>query len=225
MQRLQQDKRVAEVTFMSQQQAMDEYKQLSGFSRALDMLDENPLPAVLLIDILNESEDQQAIENLTQELQQDEAIDTVVLDRQWLQRLQLIIETIRRAVVVISVLLALGVLLIVGNTIRLNINNNRREIEIIKLFGGTNGFIQRPFLYSGFWYGVFGGLLAWLLVSLSLWLLSGPIQDLAVLYQSQFALRHLGLLELLILLLAGGLLGLFGSWISVAQHIRHIEPQ
>ena len=221
---LQQRPEISAVRYMSEEQAFAEYQQLSGFSRALEMLDENPLPSLLLIDIDN-SIAQAQVEELTATLGQMADIDTVVLDRQWLQRLQLIIETVRRAVVVISVLLALGVLLIVGNTIRLNINNNRREIEIIKLFGGTNAFIQRPFLYSGFWYGVFGGILAWCLVSISILLLSGPVRELAALYQSQFSLHYLGIIEILLLLMAGGLLGLVGSWISVAQHIRHIEPQ
>ncbi len=121
-------------------------------------------------------------------------------------------------------MLATAVLLIVGNTIRLAIHNRRSEIEISKLFGGTDAFIQRPFLYSGFWYGVFGGLIAWLLITIALQILDKPVRELANLYGSQFKLSGLGFKNSSILLLIGVFLGLGGSWVSVKRHMRAIEP-
>lgn len=222
---LQREELVGAVEHISREQALEEYKALSGFSDVLDMLDDNPLPALLLIDIANEFDHQNKLDVFLQELEQNKLVDSVVLDRQWLQRLQLIIKTLRRGVYIISALLAIGVLLIVGNTIRLNINNNRQEIEITKLFGGTNAFIQRPFLYSGFWYGLVGSSIALIFVSLSLWMLTQPINELANLYTNKIELHYLGAIEALTLIMIGSSLGLIGSWISVEQHIRQIEPQ
>ncbi len=218
-------KLVNDIIYMSEQDALEEYKSLSGFSNALDMLEENPLPAVLLIDIDNESKSIDSLDSFIKELETNEMIDTVVLDRQWLLRLQQIVEIIRKGVYIISALLAVGVLLIVGNTIRLNINNKRQEIEIIKLFGGTNGFIQRPFLYAGFWYGFIGSVIAVVFVGVSLILLMPSINHLAGLYSDTIDIAYLNILEIASLILIGSFLGLFGSWISVEQHIRQIEPQ
>ena len=120
--------------------------------------------------------------------------------------------------------LALAVLLIVGNTIRLSIINRRTEIEINKLFGATNAFIQRPFLYSGLLYGVAGSLLAWLLLLASTAVMTGPVRDLAALYDSGFMLESLSATEILVLVATGGGLGLLGSWIAVARHLRAAEP-
>ena len=130
----------------------------------------------------------------------------------------------QRGVLVLATLLGLAVLLIVGNTIRLEIQNRRAEIEITKLIGATNAFIRRPFLYTGFWYGLFGGLIAWLLVALSITVLKGPVSNLAVLYESAFDLSSLDWRTILILIAGSGLLGLFGSWLAVGKHLSAIEP-
>lgn len=216
---------VSRVEYLSEQQALAEYKSLSGFSDALDILQENPLPALLLIDLNIDQDDNAAVETFVTQLEQEPLIENVVLDRQWLSRLQQIVHTLRRGVYIITALLAIAVLLIIGNTIRLNINTKRQEIEIIKLFGGTNDFIQRPFLYSGFWYGVVGSIIAIGLVGLSMWLLLPSIKQLIALYASSFQLQFLGFKQGLALAALGAGLGLIGSWISVEQHIRRIEPQ
>jgi cell division transport system permease protein len=133
-------------------------------------------------------------------------------------------EIVRRGVEVVALLLGLAVLLVVGNTIRLDIQNRRREIEVAKLIGATDAFIRRPFLYSGAWYGLFGGVAAWLLVSMALWATGGPVQQLALLYQSQFRLVAADTGTVLTLLVGGALLGLLGSWLAVGRHLAAIEP-
>jgi cell division transport system permease protein len=127
-------------------------------------------------------------------------------------------------VTVLASVLALAVLLIVGNTIRLAIQNRRDEIEVQKLIGATDAFIRRPFLYSGFWYGVLGALIAWLLVNISLWVLAPPVARLSALYDSRFELGGLGLEATFFLLLFGILLGSIGAWLAVDRHLRAIEP-
>ena len=152
-------------------------------------------------------------------------MDIAQLDRQWVKRLYVIMELVRRGVVVLAARLALAVLLVVGNTIRLAIQNRRKEIVVMKLIGGTDAFIRRPFLYTGFWYGLFGGLIAWLLVSFTILSISNPVEKLTSLYQNQFELNNISFVTTLLLLLISILLGLAGSWLAVGRHLREIEPQ
>ena len=133
-------------------------------------------------------------------------------------------EIAKRGILVVAALLALAVLLTVGNTIRLDIQNRRDEIVVIKLIGGTNAFIRRPFLYTGFWYGLIGGILSWLMIEVSLHLLAEPVHRLAGLYGSSFKLATLNLTNTLALVGAGLLLGLIGSWLAVGRHLHEIEP-
>ena len=121
-------------------------------------------------------------------------------------------------------MLALAVILVVGNTIRLDIQNRRQEIEVAKLIGATDAFIRRPFLYGGIWYGLLGAFIGIILVEASLGLLQGPVQRLAGLYESGFRLPLLQLDLLFSLLCVSALLGLAGSWLAVGRHLRAVEP-
>ena len=162
---------------------------------------------------------------LREELQGHPEVAEALLDMEWLQRLNNLMELSRRLVFVVGGMLVLGVLLILGNTIRLAIENRRDEIVIVKLVGGSNAFVRRPFLYTGLWYGVGGGTLAALLVAASLWYLQEPVGNLALLYDGVFRLRGLGVMGGLNLIVLGGLLGLGGAWLAVARHLAHIEPR
>jgi cell division transport system permease protein len=135
------------------------------------------------------------------------------------------LDTVRRLVNMVAVLLAIGVVVIVGNTIRLDIQNRRDEIEVTKLVGGSDAFVRRPFLYSGLWYGLGGGLLAWIVVTVAVALLSGPVQRIAGLYGSGFSLSGLGFTGGLTLLLSGVALGWLGSFVAATRHLRAIEPR
>lgn len=207
--------------FISRDQALQEYRELSGFADALDVLDENPLPSLILVEPRLQGNNS---ETIMQRLEGLEEVDLAVLDQKWLQRLFVIIEIVERVIYIFSSLLAIAVLLIIGNTIRLGIYNRRQEIQIIKLFGGANSFIQRPFLYSGFWFGLLGSLMAWILVTACLQFLKAPINSLVGLYSSQFQLIGIDLAEGGVLLAIGSGLGFLGSWIAVQRHIREIEP-
>lgn len=221
---LRQHPQIAQVQLIEPELALEEFRRLSGFEGALDALDENPLPAVLVIEPLPQYGTPEATERLMQELNGHQEVDFTQVDLEWVRRFHAITEIVRRGVLVIAALLGLAVLLIVGNTIRLEIQNRRDEIEITKLIGGTNAFIRRPFLYGGIWYGLFGGVIAWLLVSISLWLLDGPIERLAGLYHSDFDLSAIDIPTLILLLGASTLLGLLGSWTAVGRHLSEIEP-
>jgi cell division transport system permease protein len=124
-----------------------------------------------------------------------------------------------------GVLLGVAIIIIIGNTIRLDIQNRREEIEVTKLIGASNAFVRRPFLYTGLWYGLGGGLLALALVGYGLYALDEPISRLAGLYNSGFSALGLDLRESLTIVGVGVLLGLTGSWIAAARHMRRIEPR
>lgn len=221
---LEQRETVASVSYISPQQAMQEFRQLSGFGEALDLLQENPLPAVLLVYPHADHNHADAAAQLVAQIQQLPEVELAQADLQWLQRFKGITHILQRAAVVLASLLAIAVLLIVGNTIRLEIQHRHSEIEIIKLVGGTNSFIRRPFLYDGIWYGLFGGIIASLLVILAFSLLHGPAAKLTGLYQSDFQLASLSFATFLLVLVSSTLLGLVGAWLAVTQHLGHITP-
>ncbi|MDX2463142.1 MAG: permease-like cell division protein FtsX [Porticoccus sp.] len=217
---------IAKVDYISRQQALEEFRSLSGFGNVLDMLDENPLPPVFIVQAgARFQNDLAASETLVAKLQGMALVDDVMLDMKWMQRLQAMLEVGERLAFSLGLALALGVLLIIGNTIRLAIENRRDEIVVVKLVGGTNAYVRRPFLYTGIWYGVIGGMLAWVLVALGLQWISGPVERLAELYQSFFHLIGLGFVGLVALLLIGAGLGLLGAWLAVARHLSSIEPK
>lgn len=215
---------VAAVEHISREEALAEFKQLSGFGEALDALGKNPLPSVLVVHPMANGSDPVSLEKLLARLKQNNEVDLAQLDLEWVKRLHALLQIARRGVWVLAALLGLAVLLIIGNTIRLAILNRREEIVIIKLIGGTNAFIRRPFLYAGLLQGLLGGLTAWLLVSMSLWLIAGPVRDLANLYASSYWIQGLDLTATLGLLVLGGALGWLGSRLSVGHHLRQIEP-
>ena len=215
---------VSEVHYISAQQALKEFKILSGFGQALEYLDKNPLPATLLITPTQRASQAEAASELLNKLQQEREVEQGKLDIEWLTRLEAIAKLIEDIVLAVALLLCLSVVLIVGNTIRLAILNQKDAIAIMKLVGATDSFIQRPFLYSGMWYGIFGGVLSYLSVLLLANYLSGAIAKLTDLYGSSFELQGLSLNETLVLISLAVILGLVGSYISVSQHIKAIEP-
>ncbi len=215
---------VSETRFISREEALDEFRDLSGFADVLANLDENPLPDLILV-TPRPTLDEPAVSALRTALEENADVAEAVLDMAWLQRLNTLMELSRRVVLAVGGLLVVGVLLILGNTIRLAIESRRDEILIVKLVGGSNGFVRRPFLYTGLWYGVGGGVLAALLVSAALWYLEEPIGELAMLYESAFYLTGLGVMGALNLIILGGILGLAGAWLAVSRHLVHIEPQ
>lgn len=223
--RLQKQDAIAEVRYISSKQALSEFREQSGFGAALDLLTENPLPPVLLIHPAPGNRSADKANLLAKELGALNEADFAQLDLQWVKRLHAITKTAERAIIILASLLSSAVLLIIGNTIRLEIQNRHAEIEIIKLVGGTNAFIRRPFLYDGLWYGITGALIALALVILSTFMLQAPVARLAGLYQSDFSLDNLSAATFLLILLGSPLLGLLGSWIAVGRHLQAIEPE
>ncbi len=215
---------VASVTLVSAEQGLAEFKAQSGFGSALDHLESNPLPHTLVVRPSG-SNTEETMRLLHEELANLPETDLVQIDTEWVQRFHAILETLQRAIAMGAALLGAAIIVIIGNTIRLDIQNRREEIEVTKLIGASNAFVRRPFLYSGLWYGLGGGLLALALVGYGLFALKEPIARLAGLYNSGFQAISLSISESATIVGVGVLLGLVGSWIAAARHMRRIEPK
>lgn len=220
------DKRadVDQVTFISAADALAEFREQSGFGEALDHLTENPLPHTLVVRPSAANTEASMI-LLNEELANLPETDFVQADTEWVRRFHAILDILERAVGIGAALLGAAILVIIGNTIRLDIQNRREEIEVTKLIGASNAFVRRPFLYTGLWYGLGGGLLALGLVGYGLYALEAPVARLSGLYNSSFSVLSLNLEESLMIVGAGVFLGLGGSWIAAARHMRRIEPR
>jgi cell division transport system permease protein len=216
---------IARVDLIPADEALKQFREQSGFGAALDVLEGNPLPHALDVRPKPDAADPAHMESLRRYLVAWPEVELVQVDSEWVQRLNAILDLLRRLVLGTAVLLGVGVLAVVGNTIRLEIYNRRAEIEVTKLVGGSNAFVRRPFLYTGLFYGVLGALLAAALVWLALYLLDDPVSRLAKTYGSSFQLMLPRLRELGMLVGAGALLGIVGAWLAAARHLARIEPR
>lgn len=214
---------VSRIRLITADDALEEFRQLSGFGEVLDALPDNPLPPLIMV--FPRDTGVLALENLKQTLRQEEGVDLVQLDVEWVQRLQAMIAFGQRLVAALALALALAVVLVMVNTIRLAIENRRDEIVVVKTVGGTDAFVRRPFLYTGFWHGFMGGLLSVVLVQVALWWLDHPFGELMGLYESEYSLTYMGFAAGLLLPLHAGLLGLIGAWLAVSRHLKDIDPQ
>ena len=216
---------VGEAVLVSPDEGLAEFRSLSGIGEALEALTENPLPWVVKLRPAAGADSAASVETLAAELRKLPEVELVEADTAWVRRLHAMLDALRRLVVLAAAVLAIGVLAIVGNTIRLEINGRRAEIEVTKLVGGSNAFVRRPFLYSGFWQGLAGGLLAVALIGIGLAILAAPVERVAAAYGASFELTGLAAQEYLAIIGGGALLGLLGAWIAAAFHLRRIEPR
>lgn len=222
--RIRERRDVAEVRLVTADEALRDLRRDSGFDTALALLEENPLPHALTVRPTASQASPAGLKALVTDLKALPAVQTVELDTAWVDRLNAILGAARRGILLAAGLLALGVVGIIGNTIRLDIQNRREEIEVTKLVGGSDAFVRRPFLYGGVWYGLGGAILAWGLCAMVVATLAQPIARIAGLYGSGFRLASLDFSASLILLLSGIVLGWLGSYIAATRHLRLIEP-
>ena len=214
---------VETVELITSDAALAAFRARSGFGETLDALEHNPLPHTLVVRPASGAASD--VEAIAAALEAVPDVEIVQLDTEWVERLRAILALVARVVDVVTVLLGAGVVLVIGNTIRLEINNRSVEIEVTKLVGGTDGFIRRPFLYLGLCYGLAGALVALLVVGVGLLLLGAPVRAVAALYGSGFTLTRLSLSESGVLLLGGAVLGWAGAGLAAARHLKAIEPK
>jgi cell division transport system permease protein len=222
--RIRQRRDVAEAQLILADEALKEFRRGSGFGDAIDALNENPLPHTIVVRPAAAYTNSANLQSLAADVRALPSVEVVQLDTAWVNRLNAILEAFQRGLMLAAAVLGLGVMVIVGNTIRLDIQNRRDEIEVTKLVGGSDAFVRRPFLYNGFWYGLGGALTAWVITLVALAVLREPIGRLAGLYGSSFELGALGPEASAILLGSGIALGWLGSYIAATRHLRKIEP-
>ena len=220
---LEQHPAIARVEFIARGQALEQLKQSTGLADVIGGLNQNPLPDAFII--YPKSGAAQSLGELRIELAKLPKVEQAQLDSAWAYKLEALLKFGRIMVLILVSLLSLALIAITFNTIRLQILTQRDEIEVAKLIGATNGFIRRPFLYFGATQGLLGGIMAWLIITLSLLLLNQQLNALTQLYASQFMLHPLSLGDSLTLLLFSMYLGWLGAWLSVARHLSQIEPR
>ena len=216
---------VQAVKVITKKQAMQEFKNFSGFGDAIEVLEKNPLPIVLEVLPKDALVDKSALTKLFEDFKQTTEVDFAQMDMAWVERLQSIVSTARLGAILLALLLGLAVFFIAGNTIRLEIHNRRQEIIIAKLVGATDGFIQRPFLYTGFWIGFLSGVAGWFIATVILLILRPSVENLSGLYNGAFHLMFFSYLETLVLLATSTLLAVIGSWLVLHIQIKQLQPE
>lgn len=217
--------KVKNVKVITKQKAMDEFKKFSGFGEAIEVLEKNPLPVVIEVLPKDSLADKQALTDLLEDFKKSTEVDFAQMDLAWVERLQSIVHTAKLTADILSVLLGFAVFFIAGNTIRLEIHDRRDEILISKLVGATNGFIQRPFLYTGFWIGFLSGVFAWFIVTFILLVLRPSVENISGLYEGSFHLLFFSYAETFFLLATSTLLTIVGSWLVLHFQIKQLQPE
>lgn len=215
----------AVVQLVTPEQGLAEFQQASGFGRAVELFEENPLPWVLQIVLQNPTGEniEPAARSISEWLLERDTVDSVQADFKWLQRLAGLLALGDAFVTVLTVLFSLAVVVVVANTIRLDVASRAHEIEVLHLVGASNGFVRQPFLYLGFWYGLLGALLALILLGLCMVYLAPPLERLLGAYGNTFEVTGLGAAGGLLVLLSGGILGLLGAFVSVQRFLRQFR--
>ena len=213
------------VDYLSPQQALTEFRQYAGVDAAIDLLGENPLPAVLVVHSATDlPHDTVALNVLVERLSAIDAVEQVQLDMRWVQRLQAMNDLGRRITIVLTTLFGLAVLLAIGNSIRIEVQVHSDEIAVEKLVGATDAFIRRPFLYTGAWLGLLGGGVALMLVWVSGVYWHQPLAAVWRLSGSSLALQGLDFQMVEEIIAIAVLLGIGGGWLAVVRQLRRIEP-
>lgn len=213
---LQSDPNIASIKIISPDTGLKELQQQAGFQGINIALPDNPLPWALVILPKSPAD----LESLAQAMQKLPQVDSMQLDKLWVKRLESLMSLAQRGIYALTIFLGIAVFLIINNAVRSATQQNSKEIEIIKLIGGTHAFIRRPFLYAGMIYGLLGGIIAWQLVDILMLLLKDPIQHLTSLYNSQYSIIGIGLANTLILLGSSMFLGFLGSWLAATRHLK-----
>jgi cell division transport system permease protein len=215
---------LGDIQFISADDGLKEFSASHQFDEAIALLDENPLPSVFIVFPLS-GDNMGDIAVLSNKLGQIENVASAQYDFEWLQKLNALTSFMKRLVMVLACIIAIGLLLLITNTIRLEISNRKDEIDIIDQLGGTPAFIARPFLYMGFLKGLLGGASAILISAIVLKLLNGPLLRLAELYGFAFTLPLARLDISLAVLIVGSLLGWLSARFTVLNHMRELEPK
>lgn len=212
---------VQSVKVVSKADGLAEFETYSGFGPAINALEVNPLPIVIQVLPKDTLVDEKSLVELFDDLKRTAEVDFAQMDMQWVKRLQSIVEIAKRGMVLLGLMLSVAVIVVTGNTIRLEVHDRREEIVVAKLVGATNSFIQRPFLYTGFWIGLMSGIMAWFIVTIMMLILRQSVEKLSALYDNAFRLLFFSYAETFVLLGASCLLAVLGSCVVLQFQLRY----
>ncbi|EMT0874274.1 cell division protein FtsX [Providencia stuartii] len=216
---------VEHVNYLSRDQAMSEFRSWSGFSTALDMLEENPLPAVAIITPKLDFQSSEVLTTLRDRVSQVNGIEEVRMDDSWFSRLAALTQLVGQVASVIGILMIISLFLVIGNSVRLNIFARRDTINVMKLIGATDGFIMRPFLHGGLLMGALGAVVSLIMSALLVWKLSDVVAQVASVFGTQFHIEGLLWEESLLVILMSAMIGWVAAWLATVQHLRHFTPE
>ncbi len=213
---------VRDAWYLSKDDAMSDFADWLDMGQVLSSLDQNPLPATIVVVPISQTRTDITI--LGELLEDLPEVADIQMDIEWVQRLESISEVLERALYAIAAVLGLTVLLVIGNTMRMATEARRDEIMVVKLVGATQSFVRRPFLYMGFWYGLFGGVVACGLTWGSLALLEAPVAELSESYGATIRLLSLTVTEAVLLVAGAVVLSITSTWFTVSRRLASIEP-
>ncbi|MDN6632290.1 MAG: permease-like cell division protein FtsX, partial [Enterobacterales bacterium] len=216
---------VDKVNYLSREEALGEFRNWSGFGGALDMLEENPLPAVAIITPKMNFESSDTLNTLRDRVAAVKGVDEVRMDDSWFARLATLTGLVGQVAAMIGILMIVAVFLVIGNSVRLSIFSRRDTINVMKLIGATDGFILRPFLNGGALLGFSGAILSLILSQAMVWQLGSAVAKVASVFGTTFVLHGLGWDECLLLVLVSAMIGWIAAWLATVQHLRRFTPQ
>ena len=225
VEKIRQQEGVESLNYISRQESLNEFRHWSGFSEELDVLDDNPLPAVVMIKPSKAFNESQQRNELRENLDKIKGVQEVRLDNDWLEKLTALTWLVAHVAIFCTVLMAIAVFLVIGNSIRADVYSNQANIEVMKLLGATDQFILRPFLYTGMIYAVLGGFFACIFSSLTIGYFTGAVKYVTDIFAVSFNLNGLGLVEFLFLLVVCVIMGYIGAWLSATRYIRLLDKK
>ena len=225
VEKIRQQEGVESLNYISRQESLNEFRHWSGFSEELDVLDDNPLPAVVMIKPSKAFNESQKRNELRENLDKIKGVQEVRLDNDWLEKLTALTWLVAHVAIFCTLLMAVAVFLVIGNSIRADVYSNQANIEVMKLLGATDQFILRPFLYTGMIYAALGGFFACIFSSLTIGYFTGAVKYVTDIFAVNFNLNGLGLVEFLFLIVVCIIMGYIGAWLSATRYIRLLDKK
>ena len=210
---------VESLNYISRQESLNEFKRWSGFGEQLDILDDNPLPAVVMIKTTKAFSESEKQQELRSDLNKIKGVQEVRLDNDWMEKLTALSWLTAHVAIFCAVLMAIAVFLVIGNSIRSDVYSQRAGIDVMKLLGATDHFILRPFLYTGMIYAVLGGFVAAVLSSFIVSYFTSAVKYVTDIFAVSFELNGLSIGEFIFLLVICLIMGYVGAWIAATRHI------
>lgn len=212
-------------TYLSRTEALSEFEEWSGFKDAIELLGENPLPAVIIVYPKNDKTETASLKVLKDYLHTISGVDEVKMDDSWFTRLTALTKMVGKISFAISIMTILAVFLVIGNSVRLNIFARYDTIKVMQLIGATDGFILRPFLYNGGFIGFMGAIFALIITHLFIWQLSMVVANTATILGTDFSFKGMNIDESVLLIFISVILGWISAWIVTSKYLQFMTTK